>query len=440
MFFKTFRENFFDRRPFPHYLFQNFIENSSGVVEDLELELQEFPNWKRKENDLYSLYQTNDFKSFKTFQYPELYSFRQFLSQEVKVFLQNITEVELIEEIDVNGSCYSEFDGLLPHNDLIETRKFAFVYYLSPYVWKKEYGGQLILFNSDNEELPVTEAKEIYPARNALMIFEVSNKSWHAVKEIMTKSYPRLSINGWFHSLKPQHKAVSNSTTNLISFHNPLKKGVPQFDVFLNDWCKNDACISNVQEKFADTSECCIAQFLKMQCHNEMLNILRCSEFEEVGPLNKCKIYENLTRNRNSSLSQFLNSFRTTEALKFISRLTGCMMKDCKISTSVYKILKGCYTVVGDDDLLQFQHKDYALETYLFLGEGQWSKDFGGRISYIGNDDEEELVTFYPQSNSFTMVLRDSGAASFLKYINSSCCIEVYMICIRYHNVKIEND
>uniref|UniRef100_A0A8R1ETH2 Uncharacterized protein n=1 Tax=Caenorhabditis japonica TaxID=281687 RepID=A0A8R1ETH2_CAEJA len=121
---KKYRQEFrkgFDasNKPFPHWQLRNFVENSENVVEKVEEELQNFEDWQRKENDLYSLYQSNDLKSIAPAKHPAIFSFRQFLYKEVKEWLQNVSGVELIDQVDCNGSCYARTDSLLPHNDLV---------------------------------------------------------------------------------------------------------------------------------------------------------------------------------------------------------------------------------------------------------------------------------------------------------------------------------
>lgn len=41
--------------------------------------------------------------------------------------------------------------------------------------------------------------KSIQPKFNTLLFFEVSDRSFHQVAEVLTKSKTRYSINGWFH-------------------------------------------------------------------------------------------------------------------------------------------------------------------------------------------------------------------------------------------------
>jgi prolyl 3-hydroxylase /prolyl 3,4-dihydroxylase len=46
---------------------------------------------------------------------------------------------------------------------------------------------------------PIEVCKSIQPKFNSLLFFEVSDRSFHQVAEVLSKSKTRYSINGWFH-------------------------------------------------------------------------------------------------------------------------------------------------------------------------------------------------------------------------------------------------
>ena len=52
---------------------------------------------------------------------------------------------------------------------------------------------------SDNSE-PCEIVRSLNPTENGFVMFEVSDRSWHQVSEIVNEKFERLSINGWFHS------------------------------------------------------------------------------------------------------------------------------------------------------------------------------------------------------------------------------------------------
>ncbi|CAJ0919884.1 unnamed protein product, partial [Mesorhabditis belari] len=60
---EKFKEIMKSAKPFPHISLRNFIDNSSNFVEQLETELQEFPNYGRKaKRSLPTRIKTTDFK------------------------------------------------------------------------------------------------------------------------------------------------------------------------------------------------------------------------------------------------------------------------------------------------------------------------------------------------------------------------------------------
>ena len=46
---------------------------------------------------------------------------------------------------------------------------------------------------------PTTVVKSLVPRANSLLFFEVSDKSFHQVSEMLSANKTRYSINGWFH-------------------------------------------------------------------------------------------------------------------------------------------------------------------------------------------------------------------------------------------------
>lgn len=56
------------------------------------------------------------------------------------------------------------------------------------------------MFEIIDENQPIEIVKSLFPKRNRLAFFEVTDKSYHQVAEVLNaKQEPRLSINGWIH-------------------------------------------------------------------------------------------------------------------------------------------------------------------------------------------------------------------------------------------------
>ena len=73
------------------------------------------------------------------------------------------------------------------------------MYFVPP--WTTEDGGSLDLFNRDTNGCPKEIVKSLIPARNTIVFFEVTPKSFHQVAEVIAKDKTRLSIGGWFHGV-----------------------------------------------------------------------------------------------------------------------------------------------------------------------------------------------------------------------------------------------
>ncbi|KAJ1357355.1 hypothetical protein KIN20_015553, partial [Parelaphostrongylus tenuis] len=113
----------------------------------------------------------------------------------------DISGVELPSQVDMTGSCYAATSCLLPHSDDVDSRRFAFVYYFTQEPREECFGGHTNIYNSNEDCEPTIVFASLLPYRNSLLLFEVSERSWHSVAEVLGEDNdPRLSINGCFHS------------------------------------------------------------------------------------------------------------------------------------------------------------------------------------------------------------------------------------------------
>ena len=92
------------------------------------------------------------------------------------MWIEKAFDVELSDQVDVSGSIYNQTDYLLCHDDKLEGRKIAFIFYLVDSDWDcSQSGGSLNLFASDKHFQPVqSPCKVISPAANMLVMFEVA--------------------------------------------------------------------------------------------------------------------------------------------------------------------------------------------------------------------------------------------------------------------------
>jgi hypothetical protein len=100
---------------------------------------------------------------------------------------------------------------------------------------------------------PIQVAKSIVPVQNRIMFFEVSDRSFHQVAEVLSKTKIRLSINGWFHG-----PINYRPPTYIELFQNPKDYVNLDTNLFF-DWIEekylNPINQSEIQDEFVDSSE-----------------------------------------------------------------------------------------------------------------------------------------------------------------------------------------
>lgn len=183
---ESFRKKFSNNSPFPHVLIHNFLKNNE--FNKVKASLLKEP-MEEKECDLFHFFQSKNLVHAKEKVLKDFV--KEISSPEVLGFLSMISGISLSGSVDVSAFTYGPTHYLICHDDRLEGRKVAFVFYAS-----KTKGGELIFFSSKNKQ-PKKVIKKYSPAPNSLMIFEVSSKSFHEVKEVISGN--RHSIGGWFY-------------------------------------------------------------------------------------------------------------------------------------------------------------------------------------------------------------------------------------------------
>jgi len=186
-----FNRKFINAKPFSHVVLKEFfIKNKLKLVLNALMK-EEFTE---KNSDLYQFKQTiNDIKSADNNLLYEFYLF--FSSKEFLDYINKITGIK-INEIDMSGFIYGQSDYLLPHDDQLEGRKIAYVVNLSEKFTRKD-GGRLQFFSTKDKK-PFKTTKSYSPNFGNLVLFKVSDISFHQVEEVMSRK-ERISFAGWFH-------------------------------------------------------------------------------------------------------------------------------------------------------------------------------------------------------------------------------------------------
>ncbi|KAG1694108.1 Prolyl 3-hydroxylase OGFOD1 [Nymphon striatum] len=389
--------------------------------------------FKEKNNDLFNFKQSSDLKKVK---FPAIKAFRNIMYHDFHAWLKEMTAIQLFEEVSMSCSQYDYTDVLLCHDDELENRRIAFIFYLVPDDWTEKDGGKLDLFSIDGDGQPSRIKKSIVPIRNQLILFEVTPISFHQVSEVFSKDKSRITIGGWYHgpSVKRPPPFIKPSPS-LISPKFIEEKMVYSW---INPSYIDMATQKEIRTKFKELSEIELEKFINFEKYEEICNALKENriKWKEVGPANR-RCYESCEMN---SLPEIINQFiklMQSEALFLIlSSLTGLKFHELASysdsdseeegetsesgNSSCYAELTRWghqnYSLVRDDD---FNSSKSCLNALMYFNCDGWTREMGGFASYIAKEDEQELLTVDPRPNTLSLVYKDGETHSFVKYINN---------------------
>ncbi len=183
---------FTDAVPYKH-IFLNDMLNKKKADELSKALMNE--DFHEKDADLFQFKQTDDLEASSSNTINEFYEFLN--SMQFAEFIRMLTGKNVkAGSSDVSGTLYTKTDYLLCHDDQVEDRKLAYIFYLGDDFEEKD-GGSFNLIKS-NSGKPGEVARKIFPKFNSFMIFEVSKKSFHEVEEVISNK-KRYAIGGWMH-------------------------------------------------------------------------------------------------------------------------------------------------------------------------------------------------------------------------------------------------
>nr|XP_019954256.1 PREDICTED: prolyl 3-hydroxylase OGFOD1 [Paralichthys olivaceus] len=452
-----------DCQPFPHCVIKNFL-GSETFVENLQRELLAL-NFHEKSNDLYKFKQSEDLKKRTE---PHIAGLRSALFGRFRSWLGEVLGVELEPTVDISCARYEYTDVLLCHDDELEGRRVAFILYLVP-PWQSSDGGTLDLYTTDGNFQPQSIVKSLVPSWNSLVLFEVSPVSFHQVSEVLSQDKCRLSLSGWFHgpSLERPPRHVEPTL--------PRSPHLPRDETLLLEWVNpiylDISYQEQIQEEFEDSSEIQLKDFLKEEKFRAVGEALRLSQIQWTrrGPPNK-RCYEAASLDTvPQCVSACWELLRSEAFFLLLSNFTGLRLhflcpaddddekkdeerekkgeqeeageaeatssstespsangnREKELSTPVCcgelrRWSHGAYTLLHDGEAAR---AEYALDLLLPFGCADWQSEFGGFSCYVANEEDEELLTVYPEDNSLALVYRDKETLKFVKHVNnkSSC-------------------
>ena len=421
--------------PFLVTVVDDFLVDKS-IIPNLVNEMETM-EWTRKQMDLYEFYQTTDLVNIQS-QYLSL--FYNFLNTDVKNWMQQLTGMKF-QKISASCSMYNAGDFLLTHDDLLSDRLIAFVFYLSPWKnkekWTEAMGGELDLFSTDRDGQPQFPVKmKILPANNQFVFFKVEKKSYHQVAEVLTKDYPRLTINGWFHGYKNNvdfdSDAVKVKIPNISIFATPENLDMNLSDFIQKVYLKDKIKFS-IQKQIEEKSETSLEQFLVDDFHSKVFQELQDGKLNWItkGPTNQqnYEILDSAKLPGNSKLKSLVDFMKSKVLFKLLHEYTeldfaGLNAKKPKCSVEIQRLKGGCYTLIGDPST--YSHD--ALDLTLYFGNNESI----GTVTYLNPEEDDQgdsdselevdpvILTIYPENNFLDIVYRSQGTAKFTKYCSKS--------------------
>lgn len=156
-------------------------------------------SFHRSDSDLFSFSQTDNLLLSKNIVIREFITL--LLSDEFSNLVNNICGINILKnKLDCSGFLYTKKDYLLCHDDRLDNRAIAYILYLNN-DFKKSDGGGLCLHRLEgagSNKVPGHVKKTIIPMQNSLVLFSVSEVSFHSVQEVVS-SKNRLTLTGWYY-------------------------------------------------------------------------------------------------------------------------------------------------------------------------------------------------------------------------------------------------
>ncbi|XP_052776787.1 prolyl 3-hydroxylase OGFOD1-like [Mya arenaria] len=452
------------QEPFCHCMVPGFLSEEKDI-EQLKDELMDL-EFVPKNNDLYKFIQSSE--DLKTSKSPMISAFRNALCTRVRMWLTEVTGIPLNETVDAFCAKYAHTDTLLCHDDELEGRRIAYIYYIVN-DWAEADGGALDLFSVDENIQPKEVVKSILPAKNNFVFFEVSPGSYHQVAEVLSEDKTRLSISGWFHGPPIERPTPYLEPTRALLPYGDIED--EEFFDWINPVYLSPGAQGSIQEKFENDSEIELQDFLLKEKYDLLLEALKSSnmKWQSAGPANKRCFKEADDASLPDVVSTCVRLFRSDAMFLLLSNLTGLKLHELAAASSSdsegqsedgegaeeadkagsskssekKKDLKdnetkaqanetaACksrcrtcvrhwghcsYTLVHDTNT---EGAEFALDLVLYVGCADWDMEYGGFTSYIAKGEDEELLTVTPEENSLALVYRDQETLKFVKYLNT---------------------
>ncbi|XP_040925978.1 prolyl 3-hydroxylase OGFOD1 isoform X2 [Betta splendens] len=406
--------------PFTHCIIKNFV-SSDTFVENLQRELLDL-NFREKSNDLYKFKQSDDLKKRTE---PHIAGLRAALFGRFRSWLSDVLGVELEPTVDISCARYEYTDVLLCHDDELEGRRVAFILYLVP-PWQSSDGGTLDLYTTDSNFQPQSIVKSLVPSWNTLVLFEVSPVSFHQVSEVLSQDKCRLSLSGWFHgpSLQRPPRYIEPPiprTPHLPRDEEKFKEVNEALQVAQIQWTRRGPHNKRCYEVASlETLPPCVSACWELLSSEAFFLLL--SNFTGLRLHYLCPADDDDDDEDDEEKDKDKNKreHEGGEEATGSSAESAKAGREKELSTPVCcgelrRWSHGDYTLLHDGEAVR---AEFALDLVLPFGCTGWKSEFGGYTCYVANEEDEELLTVYPEDNSLALVYRDKETLKFVKHVN----------------------
>lgn len=309
------------KTPFTCTVIDKLVEGDE-FLGSFRSELEEL-DFVEKNNDLYKFRQSGELSKSEM---PFVSNFREMLLHQLRPWIQKATGIALEESVDLFCAKYRQGDTLLCHDDELEGRRVAFIYYLVPPDWQLDDGGSLDLFTTDSGGNPVEVSRRLVPKFNSLAFFEVSPVSFHQVSEVLSPDKTRLSLGGWFHGKSlPRPDRVPPEKEPSIG-HQEISE--EEFFSWVNPIYLDVNTQSEVQSKFEETSEISLPNFLRKEKFDQVCEALRGNTQWILTGLPDRKRCQQSKGEGSPVLQSCLAFFRSEPLFLMLANLTGLKLHE----------------------------------------------------------------------------------------------------------------
>eukprot|EP01138_Halocafeteria_seosinensis_P001504 gb/GECG01001542.1/.p1 GENE.gb/GECG01001542.1/~~gb/GECG01001542.1/.p1 ORF type:complete len:361 (+),score=54.03 gb/GECG01001542.1/:1-1083(+) len=342
-------------------------------------------------------------------------------------------------------------------------------------------GGCLDLFSSDASGAPDAITKSLIPKWNSMAFFEVSHLAYHQVAEVLDASKgPRLSISGWFHG-KPIPRPEPH-IPNPPVLMDPISMSDDEADIakWINPLYRRESVISQMREQFNEMASLQLNDFLLEEKYKQVLMAMGAQRWQIVKPANmrhyrvstsgglngsdeeptesELKLdnpdYATLNGAKPDILASFCRFIRSPQFFAYLGMVTGAQLSKAAAESRCFthqdyslicdpeyqqekrkqKRQKALNEDTEDDEIVDAEDTEERTvmdATWCFIREKEWDIDKGGHIVYLTKD--EELLTVPPQRNSLSLLCKEPGILSFVKYVNHHAPENRYDVSAQYH-------